>query len=141
MAEIYIRNLILWLIGLGGGMLIAGGVIALIVGLGILNRFAGITHTAKHTMLYETMVLAGSMYGVLLTVFGVRMPFGRMGLLVQGLAAGIYVGSWIMALAEVVRIFPIFARRVGLTKGISMVVIAVALGKTTGSLLQFYMGW
>lgn len=125
----------------GGGVLVAAGVVALLVGLGIITRFAGIAHMAKHNELYETAVLCGAVFGNLLTVYGMRVPAGRPGLAVMGLFAGIYVGGWIMALAEVIRIFPIYARRIGLTKGISLIVIAIALGKITGSLIHFYMRW
>ena len=59
----------------------------------------------------------------------------------MGLFCGIFVGSWILALAEIVNIFPVFSRRLGLTKGMSILVLAVAVGKVTGSLLHFYMRW
>lgn len=125
----------------GGGVLVAAGVVALLVGLGIITRFAGISRTAKHNRLYETAIFLGAVFGNLLTVYELYVPAGRFGLAFLGLCAGIYVGGWIMALAEVIRIFPIYVRRIGLTKGISFVVIAIALGKTAGSLLHFYMRW
>ena len=99
-------------IGLSGGLVIAGGVIALMVGLGIITRFAGITHTAGQVKKYESAIFSG-----------------------------IFVGGWILALAEIVNIFPIFARRIGITKGCSLIVIAIAAGKTVGSLYHFYMRW
>lgn len=58
-----------------------------------------------------------------------------------GLFSGIFVGGWILALAEIVNIFPILTRRIGLTKGLSLVVIAIALGKMSGSLIYFYFRW
>lgn len=126
---------------LGGGFLVAAGVVALLVGLGIITRFAGISHTALHNRIYETAILFGALFGNLLTVYRLPVPFGAPGLALLGAGAGMYVGGWIMALAEVIRIFPVFARRMGLTKGFSLIVIAVALGKTAGSLLYFYMRW
>ena len=63
------------------------------------------------------------------------------GLAVLGLFSGIFVGGWILALAEIVNIFPILTRRIGLTKGLSLVVIAIALGKMSGSLIHFYFRW
>lgn len=128
-------------IGFGGGVLVAAGVVALLVGLGIITRFAGISRTAAHTKLYESAVFLGAVSGNLLTVYGITVKAGRIGLALLGLTAGMYVGAWIMALAEVINIFPIAARRIGLTKGISLIVIAIAFGKMTGSLLFFYMGW
>lgn len=128
-------------IGLAGGFVVAGGVIALMVGLGVITRFVGITHTAKHVMLYETGILLGGIFGDLLSVYQISVPFGSAGLAVLGLFCGIFVGGWILALAEVVNIFPVFARRAGITKGFSVVVIAIAVGKVMGSMLHFYMRW
>lgn len=126
---------------LGGGVLVAAGVVALLVGLGIITRFAGISRTASHSRLYETAILFGALFGDLLTVYSIPVPFGRCGLLLLGLTFGIYVGSWILALAEVIRIFPVFARRLGLVKGISWIVLFIAFGKTAGSLLYFFLRW
>ena len=36
------------LVGFSGGFIVAGGVVALMVGLGIITRFIGISRTAKH---------------------------------------------------------------------------------------------
>lgn len=129
------------LMGLGGGFLVAAGVVALLVGLGIITRFTGLSHTAVHNRFYETAILLGAMGGNLLTVYQIYVPAGRIGLALLGLSAGIYVGGWIMALAEVINIFPVFARRIGLVKGISFLVLAIAFGKTLGSLVYFYEKW
>ena len=128
-------------IGLSGGFVEAGGVIALMVGLGIITRFAGITRTVRHVKKYETAVFFGAIFGNLLTVCQIPVPLGIPGLAILGVMSGIFVGSWILALAEIVNIFPIFARRIGITKGYSLIVIAIALGKTAGSLYHFYMRW
>ncbi|MDO4345463.1 MAG: stage V sporulation protein AB [Eubacteriales bacterium] len=129
------------LAGAGGGFLVAAGVVALLVGLGIITRFTGISHTAAHSRLYESAVLFGALFGNMLTVFETPVGFGRVGLMLLGISSGMYVGGWIMALAEVIHIFPVFARRIGLTKGFSIIVIAIALGKAAGSMLHFYMRW
>ena len=59
----------------------------------------------------------------------------------SGLFSGIFVGGWILALAELLNVFPVFVRRLGIVKGKSWVMIALALGKTAGSLLLFAMRW
>ena len=53
-------------IGLSGGLVIAGGVIALMVGLGIITRFAGITHTAGQVKKYESAIFFGALFGNIL---------------------------------------------------------------------------
>lgn len=134
-------QIILGLIGLSSGFVVAGGVIALVVGLGIVTRYVGITHTGKHLWLYEDIILLGGIFGVLLTVYRIQVPFGAVGLALLGIGAGVYVGGWILALAEIVNIFPIMARRIGLVRGMSVVIIFMAVGKILGSLLHFYMRW
>ena len=136
-----IQNVVMVVSAFSCGFLVAGGVIALIVGLGIVTRLVGITHTAKENRWYESMIFTGAIFGNMLTVYRIPLSLGRAGLLILGVSAGIYTGGWIMALAEMVHIFPIFSRRIGITTGIGMIIWSLALGKILGSLLQFYMNW
>lgn len=136
-----IQNVIMAVSAFSCGFLVAGRVIAVIVGLGIVTRLVGITHTAKENRWYESMIFTGAIFGNMLTVYRIPLSLGRAGLLILGVSAGIYTGGWIMALAEMVHIFPIFSRRIGITTGIGMIIWSLALGKILGSLLQFYMNW
>ena len=136
-----IQNVIMAVSAFSCGFLVAGGVIAVIVGLGIVTRLVGITHTAKENRWYESMIFTGAIFGNMLTVYRIPLALGRAGLLILGVSAGIYTGGWIMALAEVVNVFPVYCRRLGITKGTSWIVVTLAAGKTLGSLLHFYMRW
>ena len=57
------------------------------------------------------------------------------------LFAGIYLGSWIIALGEVVNLFSILCRRIGLTRGLPFVILCMAAGKIAGSLYYFASGF
>ncbi len=129
------------LVGFASGFIVAGGVVALMVGLGIITRFIGVSHTAKHVLLYEDAILLGAIAGTILTVFDVKLPLGAWILAIGGLFMGVFVGGWILALAEIINVFPVYCRRLGITKGLSWIVITMAAGKTLGSLLLFYKGW
>ncbi len=129
------------LIGFSSGFIVAGGVVALMVGLGIITRYIGITHTADKIFRYEDAILLGSVTGTVLTVYDLSLPIGVWILCVGGLFIGVFVGSWIMALSEVINVFPVYCRRLGVTKGLSWIVIAMAVGKVVGSTLGFYMRW
>ncbi len=135
------HRVFLGVMGFSGGALVAGGVVALMVGLGIITRFIGISHTAKHAKIFETFICLGGIAGNLVTVYYPVLSFNWPGLLLLGLFSGIFVGGWIMALAELLNVFPVFTRRLNLTKGTSWIVVSLALGKTLGSLMQFYKGW
>lgn len=141
MLEWMAPRILLAVIGLSSGALVAGGVVALTIGLGISERFIGISHTARHAKGYETSICLGGLAGSLVTVYGPGIGLGQAGLAVTGLFSGIFVGGWIMALAELLNVFPVFIRRLGITKGKSFIVISLAAGKMLGSLMEFWMRW
>lgn len=91
--------------------------------------------------LYEDMSLLGTVAGTIVTLFPVRIPLGPFFLAVCGVFFGIFLGGWILALAEIAKVFPVFARRLKLTQGLSLVIISIAAGKTFGSLFYYAMGW
>lgn len=136
-----LEQIFLTIVGFSSGFIVAGGVVALMVGLGVITRFIGITHTAKHVAGYEDAILLGAIVGTVLTVFEISAPVGAWILLIIGLLMGIFVGGWIMALAEIVNVFPVYCRRLGITKGTNWIVITLAAGKILGSLMHFYMRW
>ena len=135
------QQILMGLLGLTAGFVIASGTVAFIITIGIVPRYAGITKTASQIRWYEDCCILGAVLRNLIYLWQGRLPVGTVGLALYGLFSGIYLGSWIIALGEVVDIFAILARRVGLTRGMSFVILCMAFGKALGSLLYFYLGW
>ena len=137
----WIRQTILAFIGLSSGVLVAGGLFGFIVSLGVVSDFADRTHTAGNVRLYEDAVALGGIVGNLLSIYKIPLPWlsGMLGIF--GILSGVFVGCWAMALTEVLNVFPIFTRRIKLTKGIAYVILGVALGKGVGSIIYFFFGW
>ena len=106
-----LEQIFLGFTGLCSGFIIAGGLTGLMIGLSIIPRYAGITHTADHILLYEDIIFWGTELGNLFFLFHWNIRFGTPFLILYGLFSGIFLGGWIMALAEMADIFPIFARR------------------------------
>lgn len=117
------------------------GLVALVIGLGIVTRYAGITKTAGSLRFYECCCMAGALFGDLFSLgtFSFSLPSWTAG--VFWLFAGIYLGSWIIALGEVVNLFSILCRRIGLTRGLPFVILCMAAGKIAGSLYYFASGF
>lgn len=134
-------QIIMAIIGLAGGTVAAGGMVALLIGLGITPRFAGITHTADAILTYEDVTMLGAVAGCVVPLSGVSIPLGGWGLAVFGVFAGIFLGAWVLALAEMVDIFPIVIRRMKLKMGIPTLIVTIAIAKVLGSLYYFYKGW
>ena len=121
------REALLGVVGLCMGMTIASGVVAFIISLGIVPRFAGITRSATRVRLYEDCSMVGAVLGNLLFLYQEALPLGNAGLAVYGSFSGIFLGSWVVALGEVVNIYAILVRRIGLVKGIGLVILSMAL--------------
>ena len=151
-----LRYVFLSVLGLSFGLMAAGGVFTVLIAVGLIPRFAGKTHTADHVLLYENMVILGTLFGGLVSVYewgdlvgrtvvqDWSVPYmawriaGSVFLILYGFFAGIFVGSLAMAIAEMLDSIPIFSRRVGFRQGLGIVVLAMALGKMTGSFVYFW---
>lgn len=70
------QQIFLGLLGLCSGTIIASGVAGLLIGLSIIPRYAGITHTADHILLYEDMCFLGIFLGNLFCLFRFPLPLG-----------------------------------------------------------------
>lgn len=137
----WINWIVLAFLGLASGLAISAGLFAFLIGLGVVSDFADRTHTGKYVTLYENFIVVGGILGNMFWVYQVDFLRGSWLLLGFGLLSGIFVGCWSMALADILNIFPIFIRRAKITTGLSWLVVGMALGKSLGSLLYFYMRW
>ena len=135
----WIKQLLLAVFGLSAGAALAGGFFALLIALGIVSRFAWQTHTGTKIQLYENVVAAGGIFGTLWYLYGWKLPLGQIGLGIYGIFAGIFVGAWAMALTEIIDTIPIFMRRIYLKRGLSLIVVSLAVGHTLGSLLHVFL--
>lgn len=143
------------LVGVSYGLLAAAGVFTVLAAVGLVPRFAGKTHTAEHVLIYEEMVVFGTLTGCVLSVFSRYCQFGAwwmgrfpgqesllygIGALWQavfGLFAGMFVGCLALAIAEMLDSIPILTRRISFRHGLGLAVVSMAAGKLCGSILYF----
>lgn len=69
-----LEQIFLGFTGLCSGFIIAGGLTGLMIGLSIIPRYAGITHTADHILLYEDITFWGTELGNLFFLFSLEYP-------------------------------------------------------------------
>lgn len=138
---------------LGFGLLSSGGVFTVFVTVGVVPRFADKTHTANKIIFYENSIVAGAIIGCILSVYPTffnqiigenARKIAEIGyisnvlLAIFGVFAGMFVGCLAIAIAEMLDTIPIFTRRIRLGKGVGIVMLGIALGKTVGALIYFY---
>lgn len=121
------------------GATVAGGYFALISMLGIVPRLTSISKTAKRILSYENALIYGAFAGCLFYSYPIPLWPGHLILALTGLFGGVFIGCLAGALAEVVNVIPVFARRANLRKGIPYMIYGLALGKAAGVLLQFFV--
>jgi stage V sporulation protein AB len=149
------KEILLGVLGFSFGVLAAAGVFTVLVAVGLVPRFAGKTHTANKALLYEDMVIAGTIIGCFMSVFeryslvgnffrerfsqhlGVWEAVGNVALTLFGVFSGMFIGCLALAIAEILDSIPIFARRFSFRHGIGVAILAIAAGKLTGSLFYF----
>lgn len=154
----FLKLLFLGVVGLSFGLLASAGVFTVLVAVGLIPRFAGKTHTSRKVLLFEELVVFGTIFGGLVSVFepflmlgkwvhssnvvstAVWQGIGNSFIAIYGLFAGMFVGCLALAIAEMLDSIPIFTRRIGFRHGIGIVILCVALGKLCGSLIYFGLG-
>lgn len=128
------------LLGIGAGTSTAAGYFAIISTIGVVNRFAWHTHTVDRLRLYEWMLILGGTIGNLLIIF---LP-GAFALVVLwsifSLAAGMFVGCFLVSLGEAVKGIPIFLHRTNIVTGLWTIIMVFAVGKGLGSIFYFLTG-
>ena len=134
-----IQKIILMVIGVAGGVAVAGGTFALITILGIIPRFADRFGISKYIYQMETAIALGGTAGRLVTVFKWHIPIGSLGMAVFGIFAGVFIGSLAMSLAENLKVIPIAYDRMKLKTGLQSVVVAIALGKGLAAFYQLFI--
>lgn len=151
-----LKIFLLILFGGSFGLLAAAGVFTVLVAVGLIPRFAGKSHTAGQIILYEEMVILGTVAGGIVSVFERYCHFGERLIsagisqaavqaagtavvIFFGLFAGMFIGCLALAIAEMLDSIPIFSRRAGFRHGLGIAVCAMAAGKLCGSLWYFFM--
>lgn len=149
-------TLFLAVLGASYGLLAAAGVFTVLVAVGLVPRFAGKTHTGNKVVLYEEMVIFGTLFGCVLSIFTrycqlaawlqqrfpgqeeILFAVGNALQAVFGLFAGMFIGCLALAIAEMLDSIPIFARRISFRHGLGLAILGMAAGKFCGSLIYFY---
>lgn len=139
MSEIF-RTILYCFAGISFGIAVAGGLFAFITTIGVVTRLAAGTKTAKYVMLYESVAVFGLTLANIFDLFGLEFSCGTLFRGAYGWFSGIFVGCLAAALAEVVRVLPVFAKRIKLRVGMSLIVVAFALGKGLGAWYQLILG-
>lgn len=123
--------------GVCRGLAVGCGFVAFLSVLGIIPRLMQLTKTIKWIRLYEWAVILGAVSGGWFNLSPVYLHASHYWFIPIGLLYGIFVGMLAAALTEVLNVFPILAKRIGIDDKIVMLMMAIVLGKICGSLFHW----
>jgi len=116
---------------------VGAGFVAFLAVLGVIPRLTQLTKTMKMIRYYELAVVFGAVCGGLGTLWEPSFSITKYILIPIGLASGIFIGMLAAALTEVLNVFPILAKRIGIDGKIVYLLMAFVFGKIFGSLYQW----
>lgn len=131
------KILLVIFLGLAGGLSVGAGYVAFLTVLGIIPRLTQLSKTMKLIHSYEWAAVLGGVAGTFAVLQEPRLHLPAFILIGLGLAGGIFVGMMAAALTEVLNVWPILAKRIGVEDKIVILMMALALGKVFGSLFQW----
>ncbi|MDF2667901.1 MAG: stage sporulation protein [Paenibacillus sp.] len=124
-------------IGIAGGVAVGGGMVAFLVVLDVIPRLAQIAKSPNRIHGLETAVVSGVMFFTLADFFDWTFRLAPLSAVCIGLLAGCFVGMLAGALTEVLNVFPIMAKRMGIGDYIIWLLMAMVFGKVAGSLFDW----
>lgn len=125
------------IIGFAGGLAVGAGFVAFITLLGIIPRLVQLSKTDRLINVYSTCVTIGAVFGTYLSFTNVHWNQSLVSLVIWGGFHGIFNGMLAAALTEVLNVFPVLTKRIGLERYLLWLLMAFVFGKIGGSLFQW----
>lgn len=125
------------LTGLSSGIAVGIGFVAFLTVLGVIPRLTQLTKTDEKIHLYEGSVICGVVVAGWSDLNNYSAGLSPLILLPIGAASGLFIGMLAAALTEVLNVLPVMARRIGLKTKLTILLMAIVLGKITGSLFEW----
>lgn len=129
-------------VGLAGGLAVGAGFVAFLTVLGVIPRLAQLTKTYNKLHFYEVGVITGVVCGSIISLNDISLGVTASILLFIGAFSGVFNGMLAAALTEVLNVWPILSKRIGIYDRLIYLLMAIVLGKICGSLFQwiFFIG-
>lgn len=132
-----IKLLFIIFLGLAAGLAVGSGFVAFMAVLGIIPRLMQLSKTRNMIFAYEWAVILGAVAGCSGSLWNYSLYLPSFVAVPVGAACGIFVGMMAAALTEVLNVFPILAKRIGVDDKIIFLMMAFVLGKIAGSLFHW----
>lgn len=125
------------LIGFSGGLAVGAGFVAFLTMLGIIPRLIQLSKSNHLVKVFIACIIFGSIFGTYLSFTDISFSQSSLMLIIWGIVHGIFNGMLVAALTEVLNVFPLLSKRVGMERYLIPLLMAIVFGKIFGSLFQW----
>ncbi|TDQ41596.1 stage V sporulation protein AB [Aureibacillus halotolerans] len=132
-----LTNLLVIFLGLAGGLAVGSGFVAFLSVLGIIPRLMQLTKTGHRMHQYEWAIVSGALCSTWIGLRSIPLYMGIWVTIPVGLFCGMFIGMLAAALTEVLNVFPILAKRIGIEAQMIGLLMAIVFGKVLGSLFHW----
>jgi len=130
-------GLLLGVVGLAGGFAVGSAFVALLIVLDLIPRLVQLTRAYRRSAVFESGILLGAFYWSCADLFDWSFRLSARTLLIPAAFQGLFVGMFAAALTEVLNVIPIVTKRLKLKPYLLPLLMAMVLGKVTGSLVDW----
>jgi stage V sporulation protein AB len=131
------QRILLGVIGLAGGFAVGSAFVALLIVLDLIPRLVQLTKAYRRSSIFESAILVGALYWSCADLFDWSFRLPATLLLLPAVFQGLFVGMFAAALTEVLNVIPILSKRLRLKPYLFSLLMAMVLGKVTGSLADW----
>ncbi|MGM9986002.1 MAG: stage V sporulation protein AB [Bacillaceae bacterium] len=132
-----IHSFLVIFVSFAGGLAVGSGFVAFLAVLGVIPRLMQLLKTNRHFSKIEFATISGAIVGCYLSLRGISFSFPNAVIAFIGLLSGIFIGMLAAALTEILNVWPILVRRVGVEQKLLLLLMALVFGKVFGSLFHW----
>ena len=133
------KSILLFLIGISAGITVGSAIAAFFTLLEFIPRIVQVTETWDNIVFYEYAMVLGAVTGSILSYADFNLGLNKFIVIIIGLLSGAFLGLFTSALAEVLNVIPVFARKFKVKHQLIYIIVALILGKVMGSLFYFLL--
>lgn len=132
-----LNNILLIIIGFSGGVTVGSAGAAFIALIEVVPRLVQISNTRNHIKTYEYILSFGFFIFTLIYFTGFHLNISKYLAIPAGFLYGLFIGMLSSALAEVLNVIPVLAKKFKIKDSLTYVIYTLMFGKVIGSIFYW----
>ena len=132
------KNILLIIIAFGGGLTAGSAAAAFLALLEVIPRLMQISDTRDYIKLYQGTLTFGFVLFTLIYFSNFHLNLNKYTVIPAGFLYGMFIGIFSSALAEVLNVIPVLAKKLKLKNHLTYVIYTLMAGKVLGSIFYWF---